>query len=103
MYGGNTGGSVVQTGPARALPPSHNVYLLYVGRPIRDVDAVARGHHPPVTHLARVRRRCATDHLPGSTRNPRYRGEKSRAAGYRRSYVSPRPRRTRRLARAARR
>jgi hypothetical protein len=104
VYGSNTGGSVVQTGPARALPPSYNVYILiYLGWPFPDIGAVAWGHHLSAIHLDRLRQRRATDHLPGSTRNPRYRREKSRAAGYRRPDVSPRSRQTRRLEGAARR
>lgn len=104
MYGSDTGGSVVQTGPARALPPSYNVYilLLYLGRPFPNVGAVARGHHPSATHVTRLRQCRATDHLPASTRNPRYRRKKGSTARYRRPYVYHRPDRTRRLARAAR-
>ena len=75
MHGSNTWRSVVQTGPPRALPSPYNVHthLLYPGRPLLDVGAVAWGQHPTDTHFARVCQPGATDHLPGSTRNPRYR------------------------------
>ena len=104
MYGSNSWGSVVQTGLACALPPPYNVHThLYLWRPL-DVDADARGHHSTAIYVAvHVRQPRATNHLPGSTRNPRYRREKSCAAGYRHPYLFARPRRTRRLARAARR